>query len=371
MTNRFPRVGAIIQARTGSSRFPGKVFAPLAGKPLLDHVLARLMAADTVDEIVCATTHNPGDMAILEFAESRGVLGFAGAVNDVQSRFIEAAEMFDLDVIVRICGDSPFIDPKMIDRLVSVVLDTHADYAEPDPRTPGAYEGMEVVTLRALKMARLLGDDGPDREHVTRYIRNHVHLFRVVHPVPTPETRGHYRLSVDNYADFEFASTVYDILYRPGEIFEAADVADLLRRYPEIADINAHVRQKAMDAKDFPVAFLVTEDTHWFQALSAARTLNESWHCAIGFVGELTAEKTAMLRSMGYRAAKCDPFKAQKFVRATLDEWGAKVVLTPPLDARERVKLEGLGRPTFAYTARPEAVMQSAAEVETAAVVAS
>jgi spore coat polysaccharide biosynthesis protein SpsF len=338
------RTGAIVQARNGSSRFPRKVFAGLAGKPVLWHIIDRLRRCEILDEIIIATSTRQIDAEILAYAESEGVQSFAGSEDDVQSRFLGAAAKFNLDVLVRICGDSPFIDPGMIDRLVNEMLKENGDYAEPDPATPAAYEGMEAVAINALKKSRQLGDEGPDREHVTRYIRNHSHEFKLVHPTPTESVRGEFRLSVDNQADLRFARAVYEGLYKPGEVFNTHELVEFLRERPEVKKINAHVKQKDTAAKNFHVVFYIAPGEKSRDATHFARILNEDWHCGIGFIGDLQTDEIEGLRAMGYRARLLKSNNPVKEMDRILKFWKANLVLFKNEQDRElRVALEKRG----------------------------
>ena len=282
-----PVVGAIIQARTGSTRLPGKIFKELAGRPLLFHVLERLSLCKTLDKIVLATSTSSNDKKILDFAKEHGVLSFAGSEDDVQNRYIKSAEKHDINIIVRICSDSPFIDPEMIDKLVYALIDERADYAVPDPKIKSAQEGFEVFTLKALKMSRKKCKEKPNKEHVTWFIRQNPKRFQVIYIKPHPELRGKFRLSIDNYADYEFASAVYDALYKPDRIVDIFEMVIFLRNHPEIYKKNAHIKQKSMEATSLKVVFLVPDskskiDEHIVASIEKlARTLNQHYHCGI------------------------------------------------------------------------------------------
>jgi spore coat polysaccharide biosynthesis protein SpsF len=351
-------VGAVIQARTGSSRFPGKVFAQIAGKPLLGHILDRLRLCKTLHKIIIATTREPQDAEIIRFAESRGVPCFAGSTKDVQKRFLDAADEHGLDVIVRICGDSPFIDPEMTDRLVRELIEAGADYADPDPSIPAAYEGMEVATTDALRRSREVGDDGPDREHVTLYLRRHPGPFRLAHPVPPEDTRGKFRLSVDNHADLEFASAVYAGIYRPDRPFTASDVAGFINEHPEIAAINAHVHQKNPDAPDYHVAFFISRRSEMQKALALARELNENWHCGVGFFGNLTEDDEQALHRMGIRSAVFTSDDEDVIFKKVLKKWDAKVVLIDHGDEIFGARLFEMGWKIAYLTDPPERILR-------------
>ena len=119
MSEKKPRVVAIIQARMGSSRRPGKTLADISGKPLIWHVVERTRASQTVDAVVLATTTEENDQQLLKIAEEYGILGYAGSLNDVLDRFYQAACLANAEVIVRVTADDPFKDPQVIDRVVN------------------------------------------------------------------------------------------------------------------------------------------------------------------------------------------------------------------------------------------------------------
>ncbi len=349
-----------MQARNGSSRFPRKVFAGIAGKPVLWHIIDRLRRCEILDEIIIATSTRQIDREILAYAQGEDVQSFAGSEDDVQSRFLGAADEFHLDVIVRICGDSPFIDPGMIDRLVKEMLKDNGDYAEPDPATPAAYEGMEAVTLKALQKSRQLGDEGPDREHVTRYIRNHAHEFKLVHPKPTESVRGEFRLSVDNQADLRFARAVYEGLYKPGEVFTTHELVEFLRERPEVKKINAHVKQKDTAAKNFHVIFYIASGEKTGDATHLARVLNENWHCGIGFIGDLPADEMRGLRAIGYRARLLKSNNPAKEIDRILKSWKANLVLFKnEKDQKLRVAMQKLGWRVAMQNDSPEKLLKA------------
>ena len=123
-----PRIVAVIQARMGSTRLPGKVLKPVAGKPLLWHIVHRLKKSTLIDAICVATSVNPLDDAIAEFGAAHGVTVVRGPEDDVLARFARAAEVTDADIIVRVNADAPFIDAEFIDHLVTALIEQDGDY---------------------------------------------------------------------------------------------------------------------------------------------------------------------------------------------------------------------------------------------------
>ncbi len=244
------RVAAVIQARMGSSRLPGKVLLPLAGRPVLWHVVHRLRRCRTVDVVAVATSTGAGDDAIAAFARQEGVPCIRGPEDDVLARYVLAAEQLGADVVVRVTGDAPLIDPPTIDRLVETMIAHGADYATIDPSVPSIHEGFDPVTTRALRLlAAHAGSDPAAREHVTAYLKLHPDFVPVVMIPAEPDCRhGGARLSVDTPADRRFLEEVYRRLGVPAGDADVRDVARLLRADPSLAAINAHVAQKRAGA---------------------------------------------------------------------------------------------------------------------------
>ncbi|HPM76124.1 MAG TPA: glycosyltransferase family protein [bacterium] len=330
---KAPVVGAIIQARLGSSRLPGKVLLPLAGRPLLGHVIERLRRCRRLNKIIVATSTAPDDARLLEFAAAAGVDSFAGSENDVLQRFLDAAAAFKLDLVVRICSDSALIDWELIDKMIDAVIDQRADYAICDERVHHACEGYEVATVAALKKVARLTHEKSDHEHVTIYIRRHTKQFAVLYqPVP-PLLRGEYRLSVDVAADLEFMERIYDELYRPGEPIDVRDAMRWLKRHPEVLAINAHVKQKPTTAAvTRHVLLLAAADSFagrpGARLTELARNLAEHYHCVLT-IAVPGGEPIAHLADRGYRFANLSktgrPTKNE--ILAAVEKSSARVVL--------------------------------------------
>jgi spore coat polysaccharide biosynthesis protein SpsF (cytidylyltransferase family) len=169
------RVGALVQSRMSSQRLPGKMLMPLAGRPLLAHVLDRLEAAAQVDTLAVATSSDPSDDPIAEFCARRGAYCHRGPLDDVALRFVEAARELGLDAFVRISGDSPLIDPALVDEAVERWRETGADVVTniyPERSFPSG-QSVEVVSVAAYEAAQAKMTEPYDREHVTPYLYSH------------------------------------------------------------------------------------------------------------------------------------------------------------------------------------------------------
>jgi glutamate-1-semialdehyde 2,1-aminomutase/spore coat polysaccharide biosynthesis protein SpsF len=229
---------AIIQARMGSTRLPGKTLADIAGKPMLWHVVQRVRRAKEIVRIIIATTNNGQDDLIAEWALAEGLDCYRGSEHDVLDRYYQAARTLSADTIVRVTPDCPLLDPPVIDRVVQEYLQGSCDYAS-NTLTYTYPEGLdvEVLSFQALEKAWQEATKPSEREHVTPYIRNHPDLFRI-RDVRGPYQCGAFHWSVDEPADMEFVRAVYRHLYREGAVFGLEEVLALLKIHPDLASLN-------------------------------------------------------------------------------------------------------------------------------------
>lgn len=240
-------VVAVIQARMGSSRLPGKVLMPVAGQPLLWHILHRLGQCRTVDRIAVATSIDPDDDAIEQLCAEQGVVCVRGPLQNVLERYRLAAEATGAQTLLRITGDAPLIDPGLIDYLVDGLAD--GDFVQLEEGALCAHEGADVFSRRALDWLTMhAGEDEIAREHVTSYFKRHADAVKTVTvPAYVPLARElPGRISVDELADLAFLRAVYARLGAAAGEAKLTDVLQLLDTDPAIRTINAHVRQKPL-----------------------------------------------------------------------------------------------------------------------------
>ncbi len=240
------RIVAVIQARMGSTRLPGKVLKPIAGKPLLWHIVHRLKACRLLEDIAVATTVNPADEAIVEWCNAEGVTVIRGPEDDVLARYARAAEKLDADIIVRVSSDAPFIDAGFVDHLVATLIEQDGDYVLLEEGAECAHEGVDPFSRRALD--RLMMDAAHDpaaKEHVTGYFKLHPDFVKIVRAASYPPlAKKGGRLTIDTPDDLAFIEAVHArIEARAGEA-SLADLLLLLEREPDLNRINAHVKQK-------------------------------------------------------------------------------------------------------------------------------
>jgi spore coat polysaccharide biosynthesis protein SpsF len=240
------KVVAIIEARMRSSRLPGKVLHPAAGKPMLALLIERLRRARRVDDIVVATTDNPMDDVLEELARRLGVGWFRGSEEDVLDRVLKAAQSAAADVIVEVTGDCPLADPSVVDRLVSVYLENKYDYvANVLKRTYPDGLDVQVFATALLAEVASLTQDPADREHVSLYIYEHPARYKL-HNVESnlPEKYWHLRLTLDTQEDYELIAAIFNELYPTNPAFTLDDVLHLLDRRPQLRALNAEILDK-------------------------------------------------------------------------------------------------------------------------------
>lgn len=201
-----PRNVAIIQARMGSSRFPGKMLARLGDAPLLEWVVRRLLRATTLAQVVLATSDGAGDDPLAALATRLGVGVFRGSETDVLGRFVGAAKMARADNVVRICADNPFIDPSEVDRLVKDFADNPCDYAcNHQDRLGSNYAdgfGAEILSAGLLEKIAADATEARHREHATLYLWDHANEYRLRAPAAPAELAfPELRFDIDAPAD--------------------------------------------------------------------------------------------------------------------------------------------------------------------------
>lgn len=206
--------------------------ADILGKPLLEHLIDRLKRCKTLNSIVVATTTEERDDPIEKLAISCGLGCYRGSENDVLGRYLETAEAFEADVIIRVCADNPLTDPGEVDKLVRHHLKTGADYSfnnEPHPKGLPDGAGAEALSMGTLKKVNRLATSALHREHVTLFILENPDLFHIERLDADPELRRpDIKLDVDYAEDLEFIRRIFKGLYKPGEIIKLSEVIDLL-----------------------------------------------------------------------------------------------------------------------------------------------
>ncbi|HLW85844.1 MAG TPA: glycosyltransferase family protein [Candidatus Sulfotelmatobacter sp.] len=239
------RVVAIVQARMGSTRLPGKVLKDIEGVTMLGRVVQRLSRASLIDGLVIATTDLPADDAIVQECQGSSIKVFRGAELDVLDRYFRAAQVAKAEVVVRITSDCPLIDPEVTDKTIAAFLNEMPAYASNCVvRTFPRGLDTEVMTVLALERAWRGADQTYQRIHVTPFIYEHPSEFRIL-SVTGDADFSHHRWTVDTPEDLEFVRTIYSRL-KSREDFRWLDVLEVLDREPGLMELNRSVAQKAV-----------------------------------------------------------------------------------------------------------------------------
>ena len=246
------RVVAIIQARMGSSRLPGKVLLPLSGRPVLAHVVKRARDSGVLDEVVVATTDAPLDDPVAELASKLGAMVFRGSESDVLSRYAGAAETFSADIVVRITADCPLVDPEVLAEMVVRFQDLRKSDQRADVLTNARVRSfprgldVEIFTREALNAANAEATAPHQREHVTPFLYENPSRFRIVDQL-REEDASRYRLTLDTAEDYELLNRIFGarMCSDPSDL-RLDGVLDILTMNPTWASINAHVQQETV-----------------------------------------------------------------------------------------------------------------------------
>jgi spore coat polysaccharide biosynthesis protein SpsF len=240
------KVVAIIQARMGSTRLPGKVLNDLAGQPLLARVIERARRAKTLDNVVVATTEQTVDDIIIRLCEERGWPHFRGSEEDVLDRYYRTALAFKADVIVRITSDCPLTEPEIIDRVVNELLSGYpeTEYVSNNiTRTFPLGLDVEAMSFKALEKAWREDSNPAWREHVTLYMLRHPEKFKTRN-ITNDRDYSYMRWTVDTIEDLTFVRKIYH--HFQNDNFYWREVLGLLEMHPDWLEINQHVQQKVV-----------------------------------------------------------------------------------------------------------------------------
>ncbi|NQS89067.1 glycosyltransferase family protein [Patescibacteria group bacterium] len=249
MSNKNKRIVAIIQARIGSTRLSGKILMDICGYPVIWHIWNRLKNISEIDEIVVATSREQANDILERFCVSENISYFRGSENEVLDRFYQAAKCYHADIIIRITGDCPLIDPQSISIAIQRFLksETGLDYVglatgagvfgKKVNKFPDGTDA-EVIAFEALERAWSEATDSLDRgEAVTSYIWRNKDIFKC-EMIYCERDLGHLRWTLDRPEDLEFVRKVYKRLYNSDKCFSMFDVLKLLEDEPALAEIN-------------------------------------------------------------------------------------------------------------------------------------
>lgn len=240
------KIAIIVQARTNSSRLPGKILKKILGYSILELMVERLRRVSYKTEIVIATTINENDDPVVELAKKIGVVHFRGSENDVLSRVYGAAKYVNASVIVRCNSDCPLIDPDVINQTIYEYLaNNELDYVSNilKPTFPTGLH-TEVFSFSALEKANENANKSSEREHVTPYIYHRPKQFKIKNIELDRDLSG-YRWTLDYPEDLKLIKLIYENLYEKNNKFLMKDILELIEANPEWNKINSHIKKKS------------------------------------------------------------------------------------------------------------------------------
>ena len=239
------KVQAILQARVSSSRLPGKILKMVSGKPMLLHQIERIQYSEMIDKLVVATSIDESDDQLVSLIMDWGVEFFRGSLDDVLGRYYQAASIKKYEHIVRLTGDCPLIDHRIIDNVIRFHIKGGFDYTS-NAVLPTFPDGLDVEVFRytALKKAWKNAVLPSDREHVNPWISNRPSEFLIGSFVSNQDNSG-LRWTVDEHEDLIFIKNVYKNLYKYNPLFSMDNILDLLRKKPELLSINSSIKRNA------------------------------------------------------------------------------------------------------------------------------
>ena len=235
---------AIVQARMGSTRLPGKVLKRINNKFVLDYVIERLKFSNKINDVILATTTNKKDDVLERYSIKREVRYFRGSEEDVLSRYYHAAKKYGGEIIVRITSDCPLIDPEIVDNVINKHIDNKADYtSNVIKRTYPRGLDTEVFNFDVLSEAYKNANEKYQQEHVTSYMIEHPEKFKLQNIEAKGKLkRPDIRITVDTEEDFELIERI--ISHFNNLNFKTEDIIDFLDRNPELLEINKNIKQK-------------------------------------------------------------------------------------------------------------------------------
>ncbi|MBI5428375.1 MAG: hypothetical protein HZA02_08890 [Nitrospinae bacterium] len=239
------KIAAVIQARTGSTRCPGKVFRKLAGIAMIEHIIKRVQQVPAFDRIVLAVPDSPAEDGLVAVARGMGIDSIKGPEEDVLRRFVMAGESVGAEHILRVCSDSPLIDLELMASLAQTHLEQNADLTVPTGEIPIG-TGTEMVKFSSLREISEIADKKPYREHVTAFFYDHPDQYSIVRVSPPAYLQGKkFRLTVDTDRDLLLMEKIYSLFLDPADpVANLSRIVSYLESHPEIADLNADVPQK-------------------------------------------------------------------------------------------------------------------------------
>lgn len=242
---------AIIQARMNSTRLPGKAMKKIGDYPMLFHVIKQTLSSQYIDDVVIATTTSSKDKQIVDFCKTNDIKYFRGLTCDVLDRYYNCAKSFSLDHIIRISSDCPFIDPKIIDRVIEKFLKKKYHYVGNNlEKLQNCWknsicnfpQGMvvEISSFRTLEKAWKNAKKSSEREHVFPYVQFNPKIFQITN-IKNKKNLSHIRCTVDEKSDLKFVREIWKRFPKSKKIIHMKDIENIVKKEPTLVLINNHI----------------------------------------------------------------------------------------------------------------------------------
>lgn len=242
-------IGALIQARTSSSRLPRKVLKVIEGKTVLEHVIFRVKKVKNINKVILATSDRKEDDVLENIARKSGVDFFRGSLDNVLDRFYQAAKKFKIDSIVRITADCPLLDSKVAKEVVDFYLKNDYDYVS-NANPPTFPDGLdtEIFSFKSLERAWKNAQLPSEKEHVTPWIYKNPDKFKLGN-LFSDKDLSRLRLTLDEEKDFILINEIYKELYHKNQNFGLKEILQLFEKKPELVEINQSIKRNEGYAK--------------------------------------------------------------------------------------------------------------------------
>lgn len=237
------KVVAILQARCNSSRLPNKVLMPILGKPMIQWQIERLAQCTNIDKLIIATSVEDSDLPLVQLGNKLGISVHRGSLNNVLERFYQVAIKTEADLIVRLTGDCPLIDPSIVDKVIHFMKEGDFDYVSNsiEPSFPDGLD-VEAFSFDTLKEIYANANLSSEKEHVTLFVANNKNKFKIG-VYKNSIDLSHHRWTVDEPNDFKLVSAIFEGLVDFKDEFGMADILNFLDNEPNLNDLNSDIQR--------------------------------------------------------------------------------------------------------------------------------
>lgn len=251
MDNQKYHISAFIQVRMNSTRLPAKAMCDIDGLPAIERVVESIRPSKFIDDIIITTTVESEDDLIEKLARSKGISFFRGDSKNIVKRFLDAAEKFDSDIIVRITGDCPLVSYEISDYLINSHLKSSADYTAIDFKEVSAGTCPEIISYSALKRLANYDINFDYSEYLTFYFKNNPDIFSInIAAAPQEYKFPEYRLTLDYEEDRQMFNALFKKIREYNLSSSLSNILMVLRKHPEISQLNSHLTLKYRTDKE-------------------------------------------------------------------------------------------------------------------------